>query len=432
VPDEAASAADPAPSRRRTGGQAFWTLLSQGLSSIANFGLTIAVARVVDERVGGAYTYAFLIFSLTLGLMRAVTTDPLVIRFSAASRHLRAGAIRRAAGASLLLGMLASGLCLLGAWVAGDEIGSALAVLALVLPGQFLQDCWRSAAFAAQDARTAAVNDAVRLVVQFAAISACAVTGATELTWYMASWALGVWVAGVVGVFQFGLPAGWRRGARWLGENARLGVQLGGDFAINMGAVTLATSLLNGLVGLAAAGGLRFAQSILGPIQVLFGALPSFMLPALARRLAVHGPRSLRRPALLVSLGASSLSAVVVGAVLALPESVGRELLGASWDDARSVMLAVGVTQCIVGVAMGASLPLKAMGRSERLLRVTVVQAPLILGLAVAGALYGGVSGAAWGMTIAQGVGCVLVWASAYRAMSSGHAAEIVTRRTGE
>ena len=192
--------------------------------------------------------------------------------------------------------------------------------------------------------------------------------------------------SGPRGVLGFGRPGRWRHSTAWLRENAGLSIRLGGDFAINIGGIALTTSLLAGLLGLAATGGLRFAQTLLGPIQVLFGAVAAFMVPFLVRRLAGRGSLALRRPALLLSLCCFLASAIVVALLMALPDVAGRELLGDSWDNARAVLLPVGVTQSAIAIALGGGFPLpKAMGRADLLLRVTLIQAPLIFGLALGG-----------------------------------------------
>ncbi|MGY1845562.1 hypothetical protein ACI79Y_18810 [Modestobacter sp. SYSU DS0875] len=418
APEAVASSPDgPAP-RGGTRRRATWSLLDQVLSSLANFGLTIAVARAVDEQLGGVFTYAFMVFTLVIGLTRAVSTDPLVIRFSAADAAARGRAAAQAAGASTAMGLAAGALCLAVGLVLRGDLGAALALLLLVLPGHLLQDSYRSAAFAGGDPRRAALNDVVRVVVQFAGIGLCVAAGTTGLSGYLASWAAGAWAGALVGAGQFGRPALLRGSRAWLRDHAGLSARLGSDYLINMGAFTLATSVLAALLGFAATGGLRFAQTVLGPIQVLFGATTAFLVPMLARRLAAGGPARLRRPSALASLGCFGISAVVVGVLLLIPTSLGRELLGASWDEARAVMVAVGWSQCVNAIAIGGSLPLKAMGRADLLLWVTAVQAPLILGLGVGGGVWLGIQGAAWGMAVAQTAGCVTVMTLAWRAMS--------------
>ncbi|MQA34024.1 hypothetical protein [Modestobacter roseus] len=403
-----------------SGRQALWTVVDQVLSSVANFGLTIAVAREVDQVAAGAFAYAFLVLSFGLGVSRAISTDPLVIRFSAASAEARARAVTAAAGAMIMLGLVAGLVCALAGVLVGDVLGAALLLLVLVMPGQFVQDSWRSAAFASRNARRAAANDAVRVVVQFSGLGLCAALGVQDLRWFMVAWAVGAWTAGLFGMWQFRAALSPRASVGWLRSNAGLSVRLGAGYAINMGAVTLTTTLLTGMLGLVATGGLRFAQTVLGPMQVAFGALTSFMIPLLARRLAARGARTLLRPAVLVSAGATTLCVLVVTTLLLLPSSVGEQLLGSSWAGAREVMAPVGVGQCLVALALGGSLPLLAMGRGDLMLRVTSVQAPLLLGFGLGGAALAGISGAAWGMAAAQAVGCVLVLVLGIRAMRSG------------
>ncbi|WP_409331684.1 hypothetical protein [Trujillonella humicola] len=396
--------------------QAAWTIAAQVLSSVANFGLTIAVARAVDAQVGGAFAYAFLVFSLVIAVSRAVTTDPLTIRFSAAAAADRDVAIAQAASSAAGVGLLSGVVCALVGLVLGGDLGLALLMLAVVLPGQLLQDAWRSAAFASNDARRATVNDGLRVVVQFAGIALVIWSGVDSLVWYMGAWAAGAWAAALLGMWQFRRPSGAARSLAWLRAHAGLSVRLGSGILINMGAVTLTTSLLVVVVGVADTGGLRFAQSVLGPIQVLFGAVTAFMVPLLARRLARSGPGSLRRPAALVSLGALAVSAAVVAVLLVIPPSVGEELLGDSWQGARAVMAAVGTMQCFVALSLGASHLVMAMGRADLMLRIALLQAPLLLALGVGGGVIFGIEGAAWGLAAAQGIGCAVIVFLAWRA----------------
>jgi len=264
--------------------------------------------------------------------------------------------------------------------------------------------------------------------VQGAGIAICIVTGTDQLAWYLLAWAVSVWVAGMLGVRQFSRPSGLPRSISWIREHLGLSLRLGADYLLNMGTVALTTSVLVSLLGFAATGGLRFAQTLLGPIQVLLAALGSFMVPLLARRLAVRGAPSIRRPASLMALGSCGVAAVVLLVLLVLPATVGEELLGESWDEARLVMPAVGLSACLVALAMGGSLSLKVLGRADLLFRVTMLQAPLIFLLGVGGGLWLGIQGAAWGLATAQGVGCAVIVVVAWRATAAAPRHALVTQ----
>ena len=402
----------------RTSSQVLWALVSQGLTSVTTLILTIAVARALDEGPAGAFAYAFVVFTLAIGLSRATSSDPLVIRFSAADPAQQRRGIAQAAAASLGVGVAGGVLCALAGLVLGGEVGLALVLLLVVLPGQLLQDCWRNAAFATRDARAAAVNDGVRFVVQLAAIAACVIVGTDDLAWYLLGWAASSWAGAAAAMLYFGPPTGPRGALSWYRENAGLSVRLGSDYVLNMGSITLTMSVLAATLGLVATGGIRFAQTLLGPLRVLHGALVSLIVPSMARAMDRGGPGAVRRPAMLGGVLAVGSAAAVVGVMLVIPDAVGRELLGASWSSARAVLPAVGAAQIIIAIAMSGSLPLKAMGRADRLLQVSTVQGPLMLLLGVGGGWVAGIQGAAWGLTLAQAVGCAVIVVLAQRAMA--------------
>jgi Na+-driven multidrug efflux pump len=79
-------------------------------------------------------------------------------------------------------------------------------------------------------------------------------------------------------------------------------------------------------------------------------------------------------------------------------------------------LLICGLSMIVTAVAIGPSIALRALGRGDLLLRVMRVQSPVILGLAVAGALWSGVDGAAAGFALAQVVGAVALWVLFLRA----------------
>jgi O-antigen/teichoic acid export membrane protein len=402
----AAAAADPAPGSLR--GRAAWTLADQALSSLTNFGLAILVAGSVSAAAFGAFSIALLTFSFIIGINRATISDPLMIRFSAASPERLAFAVRQAAGTALTLGLASGALCALVGLLLADDARTALVALGLALPGLLVQDTWRYGFFAAGRPAAATVNDLVWAVVQFGLVGVLLVTGTGSVLLFTLAWGGAALAAGVVGCLQLGTLPDPSQARRYFEESRHLSVRMGVDFVLNMGAVNLATYLVGAIVGLAGVGGLRAAQTLLGPLQLLFSGLSSFVLPVFSKRVA-HGGR-IRSLALMTAVVAGGVSTLWVLVLVFLPRELGVALLGDSWDGARSVMVASGVVSISVAVAMGASLGLKALSRPDYLLRVTLVQAPLIVLLGAYGALSHGAAGAAVGFAIAQAVGAALSW----------------------
>ena len=63
----------------------------------------------------------------------------------------------------------------------------------------------------------------------------------------------------------------------------------------------------------------------------------------------------------------------------------------------------------LIAVATGPALALKALGQASTLLRVSLVQAPILLVASVAGGVLWGGPGAAAGLVVAHAVGTVLL-----------------------
>lgn len=410
LPDE------PAAGRRRLrslggrglGGRTVWTFADQALSSLTNAALSILVAREVTSEAFGAFAVVLLTFSFAIGTMRAVVTDPLVIRFSGADHERWRRATAATAGAALLLGA-GVGVVLVGvALLLGAPVGPALLALGLVLPGLLVQDAWRFGFFAAGRPAAATLNDLTWAVLQLLAIALLIVTDRADVVALTLAWGLSAVGAAAVGCWQVRALPDLRGGVRWFRQHLDLSTRLGTDYVVNMGAVNLATYLIGAIAGLVAVGALRAAQVLLGPLQLAFAAFTALVLPMMASRAARgRAPRGL---ALATSAVAGAVASLWLTLLLLLPDAVGTQLLGDSWQGARSVLLPTGLVLVAVALSTGAALGFKAIGRPGMLVRVTAVQAPLILLLGVGGAAMGGTVWAAWGLTGAQWVGCTLMW----------------------
>lgn len=406
----------PARARRVLGGRAFWTLADQAVSSLTNAALALVVARSVDGADFGAFSIALFTFGFVVGTGRAMVCDPFVIHYSddagpahAAGRPAdRRQAAREASGAATAYGVVTGLACAVAGLVVEGHAGAALLALGLSLPGLLVQDFWRHAFFAAGRPRSAAANDVVWAVVQFAAVGALLATGHGSVFLLTLAWGGAALVAAVVGGRQAGVLPDPRAAFRWFRATRELNVRLGLDHVVNMGAVNLSIYLVGAIAGLIAVGAIRAAQVLLGPLQLLFFGLSAFALPVLSP-LAASGAR-LRRPAILLSGGITLVAVAWVGVLLLLPHRVGVALLGDSWDGAWSVLLPIGAVMVAIAWSTGARVGLKALRRADLLVRVTVTHAPFVIVLGVLGAALDGARGAAVGYAAADLFGTVLIW----------------------
>src|SRR6476620_7278852 len=83
-----------------------WAFADQLLSSGTNFLLGVLIARSVGVRDLGAFSIAYAPFTFSLGGVRAVASEWLIVRHSALSEHEWRDGIRRSAGTALLAGIV--------------------------------------------------------------------------------------------------------------------------------------------------------------------------------------------------------------------------------------------------------------------------------------------------------------------------------------
>ena len=176
-----------------------WGVADQALSSLTNFGLTVLVARQVDTGQLGGFSLAFGTYLITLGISRALCTEPLMVRYSASTRTQWREGAAMAAGASLGTGMIAGIACLIAGKVLGGSLGRTFAVLGLSLPGLLLQDSWRYAFVAAGNPLQAFVNDLVWAVVLFPSVLGFIAIGHSSVVWLTLAWGGAATVAAVIG-----------------------------------------------------------------------------------------------------------------------------------------------------------------------------------------------------------------------------------------
>ena len=106
-----------------------WGAADQAFSSITNFTLGVAVARIRSPQDFGAFSIAFATYTISFGLARALTSEVLAVRFSAGVGVDWRRGTAAATGVAIVLGAIIGVACLaVGAFVSGP-LGKALLVL---------------------------------------------------------------------------------------------------------------------------------------------------------------------------------------------------------------------------------------------------------------------------------------------------------------
>jgi O-antigen/teichoic acid export membrane protein len=194
----------------------------------------------------------------------------------------------------------------------------------------------------------------------------------------------------------------------WLRDQRDLVPAFVAEFAARNGARNLTLFVIGAVGGLAAVGSIRAAQVLFGPLNVILLSIPLLAVPE-AARLLVRDEARLGSFVERLTLGLSALAGIFGLAALLLPESVGSDLFGATWPDARTVLVPQAVFLASVGATSGQLVGLRALAAATESLTARLLVAPLTVCAGTVGAMTGGASGAMWGIALANWVG-VVIW----------------------
>lgn len=388
-------------SRRAGAMRAVWNLVDQVISSATNALLSFLIARSVTNSDFGGFTVAFTIFSVFIGISRAVSPSPLSVRFAGAETESFRRETASGVGTALAIGLVGGLGCVVAGAVVGGAAGAALLALGVALPGLLVQDAWRIVFIAEARPQAAVVNDLFWAVLQIGAIVALVELGWGTVGLLTLAWGMSAGAAALLGLRQAGVRPRPSQALSWIRDHRDLTGYLVLEYATVQGFQQLALLVIGSVGSLAALGAIRGANVLLGPTTIFAVGMFSYALPEFSRRreqLTMRG----------WVLGAVGLSAVVTGLGLVwgviflfVPDEVGVALLGDTWAATEGVILATIVQQAGTSFTMGPAVMLYAMDRARVTLRIHLVLGPLLLVGGVGGVLLGGAQGAALGFAAA-------------------------------
>lgn len=418
--DAPANQPEPGRTRPQSSRKAFgWGLVDQALSSATNFGGSILAARSLTSSDFGAVAIGFSVFLLVLGISRAWSSEPLVIRYSAAFASDRADAVSRAAGSSVAIGLL-SGVLVGAVGLAFDgALRSVLLVLAVSLPFLMLQDLWRFALIMQGRQRSAAGNDGLWLLVM---LSAFAIGTRTELspTGAIACWTMGACVASGFGLVQLRCRPKTRV-LTWWAKHSDLGARFAVEFLLVIGVSYALTIGVAAVGGLEDSAGFRGATVLMGPLNVLFLGVGFQVLPLMVHQVKDDVNR-VWRTAKLTSVCLAAVALFWVVTLLVIPDIVGQALLGDSWHVTEPLLPVFSWLYMALAAGLGALYGLRALADARRSLKTRLALSPLVIVSGVSGAAIAGPVGAAAGLALANTIALPIWWRAVSRSIQHyGH-----------
>ncbi|MFD5427618.1 hypothetical protein [Streptomyces sp. NPDC127084] len=386
------------------------SVLDQAASSLTNIAVLVIAARVSTAHGFAAFSMVYLTFTVLLGLNTAYAGQAVVLTRGDTATT---GAACRSAVAFTSLAATAGGALLAVAGAATAAIGGgwtgtggAFLALGLVLPLVLVQDALRYAFSTLRRPGLALATDTLRLL--------CVVPALLLQPQHTAPGTLvAVWGLSAVPALLLGLRLLWPhvRGAqadlRPYVRRGHLGQRFAVEFAVGNASSQLAVLGLGLFAAPLAVGALRGASTLFGPLNVLFNSVNAFGPPLLNR---FGARRAIARASALLGL---VLSAVGLGwglVLYALPDDMGRRLLGETWQSAASLLPATGAQYAVMGLGTCALVTLRVLS-PRATLSVQVVFSLLSVVLMLGGyVLTGSALGAAWGLAAGSALKAVAAW----------------------
>jgi predicted membrane protein len=349
----------------------------------------VLVARAADVSEFSTFAAVLTAAVVLTGLLRAFVLEPVLVR-SPGTRHDLRRVGSEALSMAALTGVAASAVCLtIWALMGQHPIRELLLVLALVLPGMLLQDGGRYVLFAGMRHRAALINDVLWLSAMAAGFVVIYGSGqAVTATSALLIWGSAGSIAGLVALRQLRMVrprAPWRLVA----ANADVAGHLLVQFLALTGAGYLSLFLLGVVQDLDALGAVRAVQLLFGPLSVVFMGVYVSMLP----KGLEGGPGRLTGRLVQASAAFSGIVLVCSLIILLTPDSVGRALLGDTWDPASALVLPYAAYLLTVTCATGPSVGLTILERFRVLTAVRVGSIPLAMGVPIAAAARWGATG---------------------------------------
>ncbi|MCX5375745.1 hypothetical protein [Streptomyces sp. NBC_00091] len=377
------------------------SVLDQAASSATNILVLVLAARLSPASGFADFSMVYVTFSVLLGLNTAYVGQSVVLEKGEPLGAVCRSAVGFTGAASAAAGAL---LVVAGLLVPGGA-GRAFLALGLVLPLVLVQDGLRYCFSALRVPERALAADALRLGCVVAALAVQpegASAGRLVLVWGVSALpalALGLWLL---------RPhvRGSRTDLRPYLRRGHLGQRFAVEFAVGNGSSQLAVLGLGVFATPLAVGALRGATTLFGPLNVLFNSANAFGPPVVGR---ASGKRGVVRLTALMGAALAVLGAGWAAALYALPDRLGRQLLGDTWAAASALLPATGAQYAVMGLGTCALLTLRVLN-PKATLSLQVVFSLLSVGLLLGGYALWGVAGAAWGLALGSAAKAAAGW----------------------
>ena len=387
-----------------------WGLADQAMSTISNFAVSIYVVRELGPAQFGAFSLAYVTYGFALNASRGLATQPLLVRFSHTDLAIWRRAVARCTGTATIVGLAGGACVLVVALLLAGPTRLAFMALGLTLPGLMLQDSWRYSFFALGRGGQAFLNDTIWAVALVPALVFLRLTHNKDIFWFILAWGVTATVAAAVGPAQARVIPSLTGIQHWLSRHGDLGTRFAAESTTSGAAGQLRIYGLTFILGLTAVGVVQTANTLMGPINILFLGMSLVAVPEGARILR-QSPRRLPLFCVLMSVGEVAITVSWAVVLLAtLPRGLGSWLLGPVWRQTYPLVLPQALWMTGLAASAGGAVGLHTLGAARRSLWAMISWSMVWVVLTLVGASVGGTVGTVrWG-AVATWIGALIYW----------------------
>jgi len=375
-----------------------WMFADQLVASASNFGFVAVAAHALRPRDFGVLTLTYTVIVFANQLLEAAIAEPLLVR---ATRGLTKDAPAAVATITLVIGTALGLGWVAVAWSTSDSSAMLLGT-ALCVPWLLVQNALRYAAVAADRAVLAFISDLTWIALQAPLAWLVLVDPSVSREAVLLAWAAPGAVSCLpllVGLrCRISLSAAGTF-ARRAGDLSRAYVAESLVFALNIHGIYFIVGFVSDVTQ---AGALRAAQSLFGPLSVVYSLIRTVGIAELAK--AERDRALLARRAILVSVAAVAMSGAYCGGLLLLPDQVGTFLFSSLWLSASVLVAPLAVRSIFVGAGTATVAALRAAELVRATVTARIGSALLSFVVVLASATLWGARGAAWGVAVAAAI----------------------------
>jgi O-antigen/teichoic acid export membrane protein len=395
---------------RNAGGRFGWGFADQAVSSVTNFAVNIYIVHRLGAVQYGAFALAYVTYAFVLQASRGLTTDPLLVRFSGKDLPTWRRAVSICSGTSLLTGLVAGAGSVSPSAKRAILVGPCNRRATASTPALMLQDNWRYAFFALGRGSRALVNDIVWAVGMVVALLLMRMAGLASVFWFVFAWGAASGLGAALGPLQARVMPKLSGAREWLSEHRDLGTRYLVEGTSYNAAGLLRNYGIGLILGLAALGYIQAANTLMGPVQVVWYGMGLVAIPE-AVRIMNRSPRHLPLFCAMMSVGLTALAlGWGVAVLVALPRGLGVHLLGPIWRSTYPLVFPTTLFFMGACASTGPATYMHAIGNAKRSMRAAVLTSIGLLVGSLIGAHEGGALGAMRGAAIASWTGTLIYW----------------------